>query len=194
MIKYFYQIAAVLILGLGFATAGPRAEEDMPARGLQTDQKEKQDFNEERTAVNELIDEYNRTEDILDFEAQAKLMTDDRIFVGPAGEGRTLDQKGHMAHQQRWSVIIKKEVPGIAWWTTARDRVIRFYCNGGMAIASYYLVRWVAIPENTPADVAARYPDPDQYSVTLVLEKIEGAWKIVHTHTSLLHYPTAGTN
>lgn len=156
-------------------------------------QKNKQDFEKERTAINILIDEYNRTEDILDFEAQAKLMTDDRIFVGPAGEGRTLDQKGHMAHQHRWSFIIKEEVPGIEWWTDARDRVIRFYCNGGMAIASYYLVRWVTLPANTPPEVIERYPDPDQYSVTLVLEKIDGAWKIVHTHTSLLHYPTAGT-
>ena len=123
-------------------------------------------------------------------QAQAKLMSDDRIFVGSAGEGRAVNQKLNMKYQKIHLGIMKKEVPGIKFCTDARDRIIRFYGDGKVAIASFYWFRAVYLPPHTPAEVAKHYPQPDTRAVTLVFEKQNGAWKIVHTHMSLL-YPVS---
>ena len=73
----------------------------------------------------------------------------------------------------------------------SKDRIIRFYGNGTVAIASFYWLRAVYLPANTPEEIAKRYPHPDPRAVTLVFEKQNGQWKIVHTHMSLL-YPVKG--
>ncbi len=141
----------------------------------------------EKTAINKLIDAYNQTEDDCDYEAQAKLMSSDRIFVGAAGEGRAVDQSKNMKFQKVHLNIVQKEVPGIIWHTESRDRIIRFHGNGDVAIVSFFWIRGVYLPAGTPAEIAVKYPNPEPHNVTLVCEKKNGEWKIVHTHMSLTY-------
>ncbi len=154
-------------------------------------QKSKKDFSKEEAVINQLIDDYNQTEDDCDFEAQAEIMSADRIFVGAAGEGRAVDQSQNMKFQKIHLDIVKKEVPGIIWHTESRDRIIKFYGDGDIAIASFFWFRAVYVPAGTPPEIAVKYPHPAPHNVTLVFEKKNGEWKIVHTHMSLM-YPVAG--
>jgi hypothetical protein len=65
--------------------------------------------------------------------------------------------------QAAYDAAVKKQAPGIQLFTQARDRLIRFYGDGSVAIASYYRYTTVILLPNTP---------PDR--------------KTVHTHTSNL--------
>ena len=171
-------IAGILLLALSSGAEGQKKSK-------------KHDYKADEQAINLLIDEYNATEDSCDFDAQAKLMSPDRIFVGSAGEGRETNQEINMRFQKVHQDIVNKEVPGIKYVSVARDRLIKFYGNGTVAVASFFWFRGMYLPPFTPPDIAKRYPQPPARSVSFVLEKQNGAWKIVHTHMSLL-YPVDG--
>lgn len=141
-------------------------------------------------AIHRLIDQYNQTEDAGDMMAQAKLMSADRVWIGPAPAGRQTDQAMNMRAQQAQYDVQKKLVSGLQWFTEARDRLVKFYGNGAVAVASFYWYRTPVIPAGTARDVAQDIEAGAVPSaITLVLEKQGGEWKIVHTHVSFLVPP-----
>jgi ketosteroid isomerase-like protein len=134
-------------------------------------------------AINRLIDQYGELEDKMDMNGQAKLMTSDRVWVAQ-GAGRRTDQAANMRIQQAGFDALKKQVPGVETFTEDRDRLIRFHGNGQVAVATFYRYTTMVLPPNTPAEVAkANAPLPPS-AATLVVEKRDGGWKIVHTHFS----------
>jgi ketosteroid isomerase-like protein len=136
-------------------------------------------------AINRLIDQYGELEDRMDMNAQAKLMTSDRVWIAQGG-GRRTDQATNMRIQQANLDALKKQAPGVETFTEDRDRLIRFHGNGQVAVASFYRYTTRVLPPNTPAEVAEDLDGPPPAIATLVLEKREGGWKIVHTHFSNL--------
>ena len=139
-------------------------------------------------AINKLIDQYGELEDKMDMNAQARLMTPDRVWVSPGG-GRRTDQATNMRIQQANFDALKKQVPGVETFTEDRDRLIRFHGNGQVATASFYRYTTLILPPNTPAEVAKDLAAPAPAAGTLVLEKRDGGWKIVHSHFSNLTAP-----
>jgi ketosteroid isomerase-like protein len=136
-------------------------------------------------AINQLIDQYGELEDKMDMTGQAKLMTSDRVWLSQGG-GRRTNQTTNMRIQQANYDALKKQVPGVQTITEDRDRLIKFHGNGQVAIASFYRYTTVVLPPNTPAEVAEAVGSPPPAVATLVLEKRDGSWKIVHTHFSNL--------
>jgi len=136
-------------------------------------------------AINRLIDQYGALEDAMDMTAQAKLMTADRVWIAWGG-GRRTDQATNMRIQQAAFDVLKKQLPGIQTFTEDRDRLIKFYANGSVAIASFYRYTTTVFPPNTPPDAANAAAPLPPAAITLVLEKRDGDWKIVHTHLSNL--------
>ena len=138
-------------------------------------------------AINNLIDNYSKTEDEGKLLEQAKMMSKDRIWIGNNGAGRITDQNLNMNMQQAQVDALMKSVSGIKWFTDTRDRLIKFYGDGKVAVASFYWYRTFVLPSNTNSEkrnLMKKQPDP--VVISLVLEKKKGVWKIVHTHTSLL--------
>jgi ketosteroid isomerase-like protein len=137
-------------------------------------------------AINRVIDQYGALEDAMDMAGQAKLMAADRVWIAP-GAGRRTDQATNMRIQQAAYDALKKQVPGIQTFTEDRDRLIRFHANGAVAIVSFYRYTSTIVPPNTAPEVArtvgAAVPPA---VVTLVLEKRDGDWKIVHTQVTSL--------
>ena len=136
-------------------------------------------------AINRLIDQYGELEDKMDMNGQAKLMIPDRVWIAQGG-GRRTDQVTNMRIQQANFDALKKQVPGVETFTEDRDRLIKFHGNGQVAIASFYRYTTFVLPPNTPAEVLERVTAPPPAVATLVLEKRDGSWKIVHTHFSNL--------
>jgi ketosteroid isomerase-like protein len=151
----------------------------------------KNKYEKEKAEIKALIDKYNKTEDDCDFEEQAKIMSEDRVFCGTAGEGRAVDQSENMKFQKIHLNIVNQEVPGIIWHSEARNLLIKIYAEGEMAIASFHWLRAQYLPANTPDNIRARYPNPPARLVTLVFEKQKEGWKIVHTHMSMLYPDTS---
>jgi len=137
-------------------------------------------------AIHKLIDKYGETEDAGDMVSQAKLMAADRVWIGPAGLGRTTNQAMNMESQQAQFDAAKVFVPGLKWFTDARDRLIKFYGDGKVAVASFYWYRTFVLPPDTPLEKAKLFSSPQPIVITHVLEK-KGDWKIVHTHFSSLN-------
>jgi ketosteroid isomerase-like protein len=136
-------------------------------------------------AINRLIDQYGELEDKMDMNGQARLMTSDRVWIAQGG-GRRTDQATNMRIQQANFDALKKQAPGIETFTEDRDRLIRFHGNGQVAVASFYRYTTFLLPPNTPAEIAKQLTAPPPAAATLVLEKRDGSWKIVHTHFSNL--------
>jgi len=142
-------------------------------------------------AINRLIDRYGALEDAMDMNAQAQLMSLDRIFIVQAA-GRRTDQATNMRIQQAGLDQLKKRLPGIQTFTEDRDRLIKLYANGSVAVASFYRYTTTILPPTTPPEVAKEF-GPGAAAITLVLEKRDGDWKIVHTHVSDLGPPANQT-
>lgn len=141
--------------------------------------------NSNEKAIHDVIDKYCQTEAAGDMVSQAKLMADDRVWIG-TGAGRVTNQKKNMEMQQlRWDET-NKFVPGIKWDFDARDRLIKFYGNGSTAVVSFYWYPSKVLPASTPMDKAKVMSGNNPSLITLVLEKKGTEWKIVHTHTSAL--------
>ena len=115
------------------------------------------------------------------------MMSKDRVWIGNNGAGRITDQSLNMIMQQSQVDAVMKSISGIKWFTDTRDRLIKFYGDGKVAVASFYWHRTFVLPPNTNSEkrnMMKKQPDP--VAISLVLEKKKGVWKIVHTHTSLL--------
>ena len=139
-------------------------------------------------AINRLIDKYGALEDAMDMNAQAQLMSADRVWVGQ-GVGRRTDQPTNMRIQQAVFDQFKKRLPGVQTFTEDRDRLVRFYGGGSVAVASFFRYTTTILPPATPPDVAKEFPPVPAVAITLVLERRDGDWKIVHTHVSELGPP-----
>ena len=140
-------------------------------------------------AINRLIDEYSRLEDAGDMQAQAKLMAEDRVWVAQ-DSGRMTDQSQNMKRQQANLDALKAAFPDVKWFTDSRDRLIKFYANGAVAVASFYWYRLYVAPADMPPEKMEMLgPQPVPIVITLVLEKRGGNWIIVHTHSSNLTPP-----
>ncbi len=133
-------------------------------------------------AINRLIDRYGTLEDAMDMNAQAQLMSADRVLIVQAA-GRRTDQATNMRIQQAALDQLKKRLPGVQTFTEDRDRLIKVYGNGSVAVASFFRYTTTILPPATPPDVAKEF-GPAAAAITLVLEKRDGDWKIVHTHVS----------
>jgi ketosteroid isomerase-like protein len=144
--------------------------------------------------INSLIDDYARTEAAGDMAAQSRLMADDRVWVAPV-QGRMTDQAMNMQGQQAWFDFEDGVIRGLNRYVDARDRLIRCYGNGDVAVASFYWYQQVVPPSTITAAQAEMLGQPPQPSaVSLVLERRGGNWRIVHTHTSPLWPPGGGND
>jgi len=139
----------------------------------------------DRDAINRLIDRYSALEDAGDMTAQAQLMTADRVWIAQWA-GRITNQNMNMRQQQANFDAAIEFLPGVQWFTDARDRLIKFYGNGSVAVASFYWYRTFILPGDTPLEIAQTFVPFNPAVITLVLEKQGGDWKIVHTHNSEL--------
>lgn len=144
-------------------------------------------------AINDLIDKYAAFEDTGDMISQAKLMAADRVWIG-AVVGRRTNQKMNMDIQQADFDEARKWAPGVKWFTDARDRLIKFYGDGSVAVASFYWYQNYVLPADMPQEKADQFGPLRPAAITLVLEKKSGNWKIVHTHTSPLGFPPQANN
>ncbi len=138
-------------------------------------------------AINRLIDRYGTLEDAMDMNTQAQLMSADRVWIVQAG-GRRTDQATNMRIQQAAFDQLKKRFPGVQTFTEDRDRLIKLYGNGSVAVASFFRYTTTLLPPATPPEVAKEF-GPRAAAISLVLEKRDGDWKIVHTHVSDLGPP-----
>jgi len=138
-------------------------------------------------AINRLIDRYGTLEDAMDMNTQAQLMSADRVWIVQAG-GRRTDQATNMRIQQATFDQLKKRFPGVQTFTEDRDRLIKLYGNGSVAVASFFRYTTTLLPPATPPEVAKEF-GPRAAAISLVLEKRDGDWKIVHTHVSDLGPP-----
>ena len=139
-------------------------------------------------AINRLIDRYGALEDAMDMNAQAQLMSTDRVWIGQ-GAGRRTDQATNMRIQQAAFDQLKKRLPGVQTLTEDRDRLVKFHSNGSVAVASFFRYTTIILPPTTPPEVAKDFGPQPAVAITLVLEKRDGDWKIVHTHVSDLAPP-----
>ena len=141
----------------------------------------------ELDAINRLIDRYGVLEDAMDMNAQAQLMSGDRVWIVQAA-GRRTDQATNMRIQQAAFDQLKKRLPGVQTFTEDRDRLIKLYANGSVAVASFFRYTTTILPPSTSPEVAKEF-SPRAQAITLVLEKRDGDWKIVHNHVSDLGPP-----
>ncbi len=138
--------------------------------------------------INRLIDRYGALEDAMDMNGQAQLMSADRVWIVQGG-GRRTDQTTNMRIQQAAFDQLKKRLPGVQTFTEDRDRLVKFYGNGSVAVASFFRYTTTIVPPTTPPDVAKEFGPVPAVAITLVLEKRDGDWKIVHTHVADLGPP-----
>src|SRR5207247_11022863 len=105
-------------------------------------------------------------------------------------DGREADQEKIMRAQHAQYDVQKKLVPGLQWFTEARDRLVKFHGNGAVAVASFYWYRQPVIPAGTPREVAQGIEATAvPVAITLVLEKQGGDWKGVATDGAYLLPP-----
>ncbi len=139
-------------------------------------------------AINELINRYAAFEDDGDMMSQASLMTPDRVWIGTVG--RITDQEKNMKMQQLRIDANKKVIPDVWWFTDARDRLINFYGDGTVAVASFYWYRTSVLPTDLPPEKAELFKPLPPFVMTQVIIKENDQWKIAHTHSSPLVVPT----
>jgi len=142
-------------------------------------------------AVNQLLDRYTQFEESMDMMGQAQLMSQDRVWIG-AGTGRITDQAKNMQIQGAQFENDQAAMRGLRWFVDDRDRLVNFYGSGGVAVASFYRYMTYIIPGDAPPDLAEALTATLPMAISLVLEKRDGEWKIVHTHVSNLAPPTGG--
>ncbi len=128
--------------------------------------------------IQAVIDTYLATETV-DLAKQASLMTDDRTFI--AGGVRQSDNVANMKSQMAGARLGKALDPDATVIVTAEDVKIRVM--GDAAVASFYRY-WNVISSADSVREGRNASGPPNDAVTLVLAKMGGDWKIVHTHQS----------
>src|SRR5256886_7973996 len=123
----------------------------------------------ELDAINRLIDRYGALEDAMDMNAQAQLMSADRVWIVQAA-GRRTDQAANMRIQQAAFDQLKKRLPGVQTFTEDRDRLIKLYGNGSVAVASFFRYTTTILAPSTSPEVAKEFGAP-AHAITLGLDK-----------------------
>ena len=85
--------------------------------------------------------------------------------------------------------VLEESLLGIRQFTDARDRLIKFYGRGDVAVASFYWYRTEVLPAAATDEQLQNFIPFRPQVITMVLEKQGGNWRIVHTHTSALGPP-----
>ena len=129
--------------------------------------------------VKVLIEKYVNSQTLENMSTQAELMASDRTYI--INGTRYSNNDISMALQTANNAVIRKATPGIKRISTAEDIHIRM--NGDTAIVSFYLIM---NDINNAANVKAGQPAmmTNYATCSMALFKIEGEWKIVHTHFS----------
>ena len=129
--------------------------------------------------VKALIDKYINSQTLENMSTQAELMASDRTYI--INGTRFSNNDISMALQTANNAVIRKATPGIKRISTAEDIHIRM--NGDTAVVSFYLIM---NDINNAANVKAGQPAmmTNYATCSMALFKIEGEWKIVHTHFS----------
>jgi len=129
--------------------------------------------------IQSVIDTYLATE-TTDLKKQAGLMTDDRTFI--AGGARQTDNVANMKSQIAGAARNKELDPNATVVVTGEDVMIRVI-GSNAAVASFYRY-WNVISSADSVREGRNASGPPNDAVTLVLAKMGGDWKIVHTHQS----------
>ncbi|SRR6266496_623690 len=139
--------------------------------------------NADLDAINHLLEAYRASEDAGDMTAQGKLMAPDRVWVSQFASGRRIDNVENMRIQQAEADRRKKAIPGLQQFSEDREKLIRFYGDGKVAVASFYRYSTRVFPPGTSEDLKKEYAAGKEL-ISLVLEKRGSDWIIVHTHVS----------
>ena len=135
--------------------------------------------------INQLLERYRATEDAGDMIAQSKLMAPDRVWVSQFASGRRTDNMENMRIQQAEADRRKKAIPGLQQFSEDREKLIKFYGDGKVAVVSFYRYATRVFPPGTSEELMREYAAGSEL-MTLVLEKRGGEWLIVHTHVSAI--------
>ncbi len=115
----------------------------------------------------------------LDLSEQTKLMASDRTFI--SNGIRYTNNAKSMAIQTAGNNVLKKARPGVERIATVEDIMVRV--NGDSAVTSFYRV--INTTNSAESVRAGQNAMTSMYQTgTMVLFKIKGDWKIVHTHLS----------
>ena len=134
---------------------------------------------DDRSDVKDLINKYTNSQTLENMNTQAKLMASDRTYI--ANGTRYSNNEISMAIQTANNAVTRKASPGMQRISTAEDVHIRL--NGDTAIVSFYLImNDINNAANIKAGQAAM--TTIYATVSMALFKIDGDWKIVHTHFS----------
>ncbi len=133
---------------------------------------------DDHDAVLALLDAYIETES--DLMAQNALMSEDRIFIIGSPAMRMTDNKTNMMGQMH-SENRRKEMDADAiYYATREDQIVRVY--GDTAVASFR--RNLNFRPSAEGIRNGMSNNTSRQLVTVVMAKVNGDWKIVHTHIS----------
>jgi len=125
-----------------------------------------------------LLDAYIETES--DLMAQNALMSEDRIFISGAPAGRMTDNETNMMVQMHGESRRQEMDPGAIYFATREDQIVRVY--GDAAVASFR--RNLNFRPSAEGMRNGMSNNTARQLVTVVMAKVNGDWKIVHTHIS----------
>jgi|TARA_B100001758_G_C18084542_1_gene440042 hypothetical protein len=125
-----------------------------------------------------LLDSYIETES--DLMAQNALMSEDRIFIIGAPAVRMTDNKTNMMRQMHVNNRSEEMDPNSIYYASREDQIVRVY--GDAAVASFR--RSLNFLPSAEGMRNGMTNNTTRQLVTVVMAKVNGDWKIVHTHIS----------
>ena len=125
-----------------------------------------------------LLNAYIETES--DLNAQSKLMSEDRIFIVGSPAMRITDNATNMMGQAHGEKRRKARDPESLYFATIEDPIVRMY--GDVAVASFR--RNLNFRPSADGMRNGMSNNTGRQLVTVVMAKVDGDWKIVHTHIS----------
>jgi len=131
-------------------------------------------------ALKKVLDRYLSTQINDQMLAQGELMANDRIWMDNV-VGRRTDNLENMRLQQQWVDHRKKVLPGFSQQVEDRDKLIKFYADGKIAVVSFYRYATFLFPSGTSEEIKKEYAATAEW-IMLVLEKRDDKWVIVATH------------
>ena len=131
-------------------------------------------------AINRLLERYRETQIADEMLVQGELMAKDRVWVDNT-VGRRTDNVENMRLQQSQVDNRRKIIPGLIQQIEDRDKLIKFYGDGKVAVVTFFRYATFLFPPGTPPEVKKEY-EPSSEWIMLVLEKRNGKWLIVSTH------------
>jgi hypothetical protein len=128
--------------------------------------------------VQALVNAYIETES--DLNAQSKLMSEDRIYIVGSPAMRMTDNEVNMMGQAYGEKRRKAMDSKSLYYATIEDEIVRMY--GEAAVASFR--RNLNFRPSAAGMKNGMSNNTARQLVTVVMAKVDGIWKIVHTHIS----------